>query len=264
MAKTPRTDVTRLDLEGFERWLRGHLTSATFAFVLLTVMRVIRALFAENARLRASRAGKGKQPPSERSAALAKQLAFVFAVPANDVCASGAPAQSGAEPPAKESKKRKTAGSGRRPLAETAAHLPRHEQPNPVPEGRRTCTSCCVPMQPMKPRESGCVEFVPGHYVFWVRLDEVLAGTAATRLFVEGGWYATVRLPAILTEEEWVEALLERGVYVHPGAFFDFTESPLVVISLLTPEPDLEEGLAVLASTLAWALEEPVTHQKVT
>lgn len=175
MAKTPRTDVTRLDLEGFERWLRGHLTSATFAFVLLTVMRVIRALFAENARLRASRAGKGKQPPSERSAALAKQLAFVFAVPANDVCASGAPAQSGAEPPAKESKKRKTAGSGRRPLAETAAHLPRHEQPNPVPEGRRTCTSCCVPMQPMKPRESGCVEFVPGHYVFWVRLDEVLA-----------------------------------------------------------------------------------------
>lgn len=94
------------------------------------------------------------------------------------------------------------------------------------------------------------------------RLDEVLAGTAATRLFVEGGWYATVRLPAILTEEEWVEALLERGVYVHPGAFFDFAESPLVVISLLTPEPDLDEGLAVLASTLAWALEEPVASTK--
>ncbi|MFO0638365.1 MAG: pyridoxal phosphate-dependent aminotransferase [Polyangiaceae bacterium] len=89
------------------------------------------------------------------------------------------------------------------------------------------------------------------------RLDEVLAGTAATRLFVEGGWYATVRLPAVMDEEAWVGALLERGVYVHPGAFFDFAESPLVVISLLTPEADLDEGLAILASTLAWALEEP-------
>jgi aspartate/methionine/tyrosine aminotransferase len=88
-------------------------------------------------------------------------------------------------------------------------------------------------------------------------LDRALEGSAATRLFVEGGWYATLRLPAVMSEEAWVRALLERGVYVHPGSFFDFEESPLVVVSLLTPEDDLDEGVRILADTLAQALEEP-------
>lgn len=177
MVKPPRTDVTRLSLEGFEAWLREHLTSPSLAFVLATVMQVIRALFAENQRLRSSRAGRGKQPPSERSASLARQLAFVFAVPANDVSATTPAPKDGAEPPTpKDAKPRKkTEGSGRRSLAESAGHLPRHEERNSVPEGERTCVSCCVPMRPLKPRETRCLEYIPGHYVVWVRLDEVLA-----------------------------------------------------------------------------------------
>ena len=93
-----------------------------------------------------------------------------------------------------------------------------------------------------------------------VHLDQVLEGSAATRLFVEGGWYATLRLPAVVSEEEWVHALLERGVYVHPGAFFDFADSPLVVISLLTPERDFDEGVNLLVVTVDEALKGPWPH----
>lgn len=88
-------------------------------------------------------------------------------------------------------------------------------------------------------------------------LDRVLEGSAATRLFVEGGWYATLRLPAVVSEEEWVHALLDRGVYVHPGAFFDFEESPLVVVSLLTPEREFDEGVGLLAATLDEGVAAP-------
>jgi aspartate/methionine/tyrosine aminotransferase len=71
------------------------------------------------------------------------------------------------------------------------------------------------------------------------------AGSAASVLDVEGGWYATLRVPHTCSEEAWVLALLERdGVYVHPGWFFDFAEDAVLVVSLLTPEPALAEGIA--------------------
>jgi alanine-synthesizing transaminase len=74
-------------------------------------------------------------------------------------------------------------------------------------------------------------------------LREEAAGSGVTVLDVEGGWYATLRLPGTRTEEEWVQALLERdGVYVHPGHFFDFEDEPHLVVSLLTPEEPLREG----------------------
>ena len=73
-------------------------------------------------------------------------------------------------------------------------------------------------------------------------LTRACAGTAATVLDVEGGWYAVLRLPAVATEEEWVAALLDDGVVVQPGWFFDFSGEPFVVISLLTPEERLRVG----------------------
>ena len=73
----------------------------------------------------------------------------------------------------------------------------------------------------------------------------------ATPLFVEGGWYAVVRFPATRSDEDWALALLERGVVVHPGYFFDFEGPPCVVVSLLTPEVELAEGGARLARTVA-------------
>ena len=43
-------------------------------------------------------------------------------------------------------------------------------------------------------------------------------------------------MPATRSEEDWVCALLERDVLVHPGHFFDFAEEAYLVVSLL-PEP---------------------------
>jgi aspartate/methionine/tyrosine aminotransferase len=77
----------------------------------------------------------------------------------------------------------------------------------------------------------------------------VAPGSAATLLRCEGGWYATLRLPRTRSEEAWALSLLEEdSVYVHPGAFFDFREEAYVIVSLLTPEPELAEGIARLVA----------------
>jgi alanine-synthesizing transaminase len=82
-------------------------------------------------------------------------------------------------------------------------------------------------------------------------IRRALANTAATVLDVRGGWYAIVRLPSVHTEEHWVMSLLDRGVYVHPGHFFDMESEPFVVISLLTPSTDLATGLASLVDLVS-------------
>ena len=74
-------------------------------------------------------------------------------------------------------------------------------------------------------------------------------GSPVTLLDVEGGWYATLRVPRTRTELEWVVDLLEQdGVHVHPGHFFDFEGEAYLVASLLTPEDVFQEGLARLVS----------------
>jgi alanine-synthesizing transaminase len=79
-----------------------------------------------------------------------------------------------------------------------------------------------------------------------------VAGTSATLLDAEGGWYATLRVPSTRTEESWVLALLEEdGVYVHPGHFFDFEREAYLVLSLLTPEATFAEGVARIVTRLA-------------
>jgi aspartate/methionine/tyrosine aminotransferase len=71
-----------------------------------------------------------------------------------------------------------------------------------------------------------------------------VAGSAATLLHVEGGWYAILRLPRTQSEETWALTLIEQdGVYVHPGHFFDFSEEAYVVVSLLTREATFREGV---------------------
>lgn len=52
----------------------------------------------------------------------------------------------------------------------------------------------------------------------------------------DGGWYATLRLPAVASSEEWAIEFLESvSVYLHPGAFFGFERDAHVVVSLLPP-----------------------------
>ncbi|MBL9007666.1 MAG: pyridoxal phosphate-dependent aminotransferase [Myxococcales bacterium] len=89
------------------------------------------------------------------------------------------------------------------------------------------------------------------------RLRVVLRGSAVSALPVEGGWYAVLRLPAVLSDEDWALRLLHQdGVLVHPGYFFDLHEPGMafVVISLLTAGTDFQAGLQALRDRVTQAL----------
>ncbi|HEY4014129.1 MAG TPA: pyridoxal phosphate-dependent aminotransferase [Polyangiaceae bacterium] len=70
----------------------------------------------------------------------------------------------------------------------------------------------------------------------------------ASVLDVEGGWYATIRLPKTQGEEAWALSLLEEeGVYLHPGYFFDIEDGAHAVVSLIAPEDIVREGAMRIA-----------------
>jgi aspartate/methionine/tyrosine aminotransferase len=96
-------------------------------------------------------------------------------------------------------------------------------------------------------------------------LDRGLAGLLEVdRLKVEGGWYAILRIPALVPDEQTVLALLERGVWVHPGYFFGMPESGWLVVSLLGPEEEFSAGVEGLAGYLRQILTTPSsTHLNV-
>jgi len=78
-------------------------------------------------------------------------------------------------------------------------------------------------------------------------LDRRVAGLPAVRrLALEGGWYAVLRIPALRPDEQTVLALLERGVWVHPGYFFGMPESGWLVVSLLATEHEFSNGVATM------------------
>jgi aspartate/methionine/tyrosine aminotransferase len=83
-------------------------------------------------------------------------------------------------------------------------------------------------------------------------LDSQLAGKRqVSRLKVEAGWYAVLRVPATRSDEELAIDLLEKHeVYLHPGHFYDFPGEGYMVVSLITPEQDFREGLRRVLSTL--------------
>jgi alanine-synthesizing transaminase len=79
-------------------------------------------------------------------------------------------------------------------------------------------------------------------------LDRQLAGQrVCSRLKVEGGWNAVIRVPATRSDEECaLELLATKEVYVHPGHFYDFPSEGSVVISLIVPEKEFSRGLRLL------------------
>lgn len=79
-------------------------------------------------------------------------------------------------------------------------------------------------------------------------LDQVLLRyPAVTRLDVEAGWYAVLRVPALGRDEDLAVRLVEkRGVYVHPGYFFGFGGDGWVVVSLLSEEKEFWRGVEEL------------------
>ncbi|MGB9031449.1 MAG: pyridoxal phosphate-dependent aminotransferase [Acidobacteriaceae bacterium] len=76
-------------------------------------------------------------------------------------------------------------------------------------------------------------------------LDQLLLQNRfVTRLEVEAGWYAVLRVPALESDEDLAVRLVEeRGVSVHPGYFFGFAGDGWLVVSLLTQEDEFRRGV---------------------
>ena len=75
-------------------------------------------------------------------------------------------------------------------------------------------------------------------------LRAAFAGVSAAHVLpVEGGWSAVIRVPRVMSDDELALTLLERGVVVQPGYFFDFASDGYVVVSLLTAEEIFAEGV---------------------
>ena len=66
-----------------------------------------------------------------------------------------------------------------------------------------------------------------------------------SRLAIEGGWYAVLRVPATRSDEDLALALLnEKSIYVHPGHFYDFGSDGYLVLSLLIQETAFAQAIA--------------------
>lgn len=81
-----------------------------------------------------------------------------------------------------------------------------------------------------------------------VSLDAILLRQKlVSRLAVEAGWYAVLRVPALQPQEDTaLDLLLKRAVVVHPGGFFGFTGQGWLVVSLLTPLEEFREGVEAI------------------
>jgi alanine-synthesizing transaminase len=77
------------------------------------------------------------------------------------------------------------------------------------------------------------------------RLDELLLRqTLVTRLEVEAGWYAILRVPEVQPEDQMaLDLLLQRAVVVHPGGFFGFSGQGWLVVTLLAPAEEFAAGI---------------------
>jgi alanine-synthesizing transaminase len=81
-------------------------------------------------------------------------------------------------------------------------------------------------------------------------LDRLIGtDSPVSRVTLEGGWYAILRLPKWRSDEAWAIRLLEEdGVLVHPGHFYDLQNDGRVVVSLICPREAFENGMARLVA----------------
>jgi aspartate/methionine/tyrosine aminotransferase len=76
---------------------------------------------------------------------------------------------------------------------------------------------------------------------------QLTAHNLVERLHIEGGWYATLRVPVTRSDEDLAVALVEQErVLVHPGHFYDFHRDGYLVLSLITPEEAFHKGVVRL------------------
>jgi alanine-synthesizing transaminase len=84
------------------------------------------------------------------------------------------------------------------------------------------------------------------------QLDKLLSTQKlCARLNLEGGWYAILKVPVTASDEELaLELLNTRGVYVHPGHFYDFPADGYLVVSLITLERSFAAGIEALVALI--------------
>jgi len=59
-----------------------------------------------------------------------------------------------------------------------------------------------------------------------------------------------IRVPATRSDEELaLELLATRGVYVHPGHFYDFLSEGYLVVSLISSQSNFSRGLRQLLAS---------------
>lgn len=77
-------------------------------------------------------------------------------------------------------------------------------------------------------------------------LDRALARQdSCSRLEMQGGWNAVLRVPAVRSDEDLaVELASGPGVQVHPGHFYDFPRDGYAVLSLIALPETFREGVA--------------------
>jgi aspartate/methionine/tyrosine aminotransferase len=79
--------------------------------------------------------------------------------------------------------------------------------------------------------------------------DQLASHPNCSRFEIEGGWNAVLRVPAVRSDEETAIDLIEsRGVYVHPGHFYDFPGDGYMVVSLIVPTDQFAEGITRVLS----------------
>jgi alanine-synthesizing transaminase len=79
-------------------------------------------------------------------------------------------------------------------------------------------------------------------------LDQQLAmQKSCTRLVIQGGWYAVLRIPVTRSDEDFAIELLQRsGVLVHPGHFYDFPGDGHLILSLIAVQKEFRSGIAAV------------------
>ncbi len=85
-----------------------------------------------------------------------------------------------------------------------------------------------------------------------VAIQELIPATTAELCPSEGGWVATLALPAPWDEESvTLDLMREKDTLVQPGYFFDFPKGEHLVLSLLTERRIFREGLKRIACILS-------------
>jgi alanine-synthesizing transaminase len=79
-------------------------------------------------------------------------------------------------------------------------------------------------------------------------LDRQLAmQKSCTRLVIQGGWYAVLRIPVTRSDEDFAIELLQcTGVLVHPGHFYDFPGDGHLILSLIAVQKEFHSGIAAV------------------